>query len=219
MAIYENGVNGTFRGKVGSVIGSSWKGTGYIKGLSNRPRKVVPSAAQQDQRNRMNITGNFMRSFKLVVKLGFDNNTRGKSAYNNATSYTMKNALDTTTSPYSIRYRNILATRGEYPGACDPAALPGPAGKIRFNWTDSTGIGVAKASDRAVLVAYSPLDNKVIFRSNAANRSAGTALLSLMPFKNQTVETYIAFLKADGSEVSCSIYTGQVMVAGEIETG
>jgi hypothetical protein len=212
MATYANGVNGTFKGKVGSVIGSTWRGTDYIKGLYNIPKNSTPSDAQQRQRDKMNITGNFMKSMKLVVKLGFDSDTGNKSAYNSATAYVMKNALDTTTTPYSIRYNLLLMTRGEYPGVYNPTVMAGASGKIQFNWTDTTGVGVAKANDKAVLIAYSPADNRIIFRSKGTGRSAGTAILSVSPFKGQTVETYIAFLKADGTEVSSSIYTGQVIV-------
>src|SRR5688572_1493088 len=33
MATYIDGINGNFRGKVGTVIGSSWKGKPYMKSL------------------------------------------------------------------------------------------------------------------------------------------------------------------------------------------
>ncbi len=212
MATYENGVNGPFRGKVGSIIGSSWRGLYYMKGRPDVRREVTPSAAQQDQRNKLDITGSFMRSMKRVVKLGFDSNMPGRCEYNNATSYVMQNALDSTTTPYSIRYDKVLVTRGKYPCADHPPAVPGDSGMLLFTWADDTGVGVAKANDKVVLVAYSAAMNQTVFDSNNAIRSAGRATLDVSVFSSQTVETYIAFLKADGTAVSSSIYTGRMML-------
>jgi hypothetical protein len=107
----------------------------------------------------------------------------------------------------------VLVTRGEYPGAENATATAGDTGQILFNWTNDTGLGVAKADDKVLLVAYSPTENEVIFTSNTATRSAKTAILNVELFKGETVETYIAFLKADGSDVSSSIYAGQITVA------
>ncbi len=69
------------------------------------------------------------------------------------------------------------------------------------------------ANDPVIVAAYSPVLNQFIFSSNASIRSAGTATLRADAFKGQTVETYLAFMKADGSDVSSGIHTGQVTVA------
>lgn len=39
MGTIRQGANGSFRGKAGSVIGSSWKGIDYIKGLPKKRTK------------------------------------------------------------------------------------------------------------------------------------------------------------------------------------
>lgn len=36
MATYSKGTNGAFSGKVGRVIGSNWRSTDYLKGLSKK---------------------------------------------------------------------------------------------------------------------------------------------------------------------------------------
>jgi hypothetical protein len=212
MATYSKGINGPFRGKVGTVIGSSWKGIDYMK---SRPRKKndKPSVAQLDQREKFKTIGNFMKKMTNVVLLGFNKNLPGDTGYNNATAYALKNALDTTTSPLSIRYSKVLVTRGEYPNDDNLTAKPGLPGRVLFQWQNITGLGVAKADDKVVLVAYSPLSNAVIFTCDIAVRSDGKATLNLENFKGQIVETYISFLKADGTDVSSSFYTGQVVVA------
>jgi hypothetical protein len=184
-----------------------------MKGLPNVKKNATPTEAQQNQRNKVSIVGTFVKSIKQVAALGFNSNVQGRSEYNNAMAYVLKNALDTTTTPYAIVYSKVQVTSGGLPNGNGPAAVAGGSGKITFNWLDNTGLGVAAATDTAVLVAYSSSMNLVIFTKNGAIRSAGTASLDVSSFKGQSVETYIAFLKADGSDVSQSFYTGLVAVA------
>lgn len=213
MATYDKGINGPIKGKVGTVIGSSWKGINYIKGLSKKKKNANPSAAQIGQREKFKIIGRFMKVMSAVISLGFNKNLPGDTGYNNATAYVLKNALDTTTSPFSIRYSKVLLTRGEYPSDDNLSAVPGLPGKILFNWANNTGLGAAKSNDKVVMVAYCSLQNKMTFNNDTAIRSDSSAMLDLDDFKGQLVETYVSFLKADGTDVSSSIYTGQVLVA------
>jgi len=46
MATFKNGPNGGFSGKVGSVVGSSWKGIDYIRGLPAK-RKNKPDTLEK----------------------------------------------------------------------------------------------------------------------------------------------------------------------------
>jgi hypothetical protein len=210
MGKYQNGINGPFRGKIGSVTGSSWNGIDYMKGHPNVNKSRKPSDAQQKQRDKFTVASTFMKSMKEVILFGFNAGTAGQSVYSSASAYLIKNALDTTTKPYRISYSDVLVTRGEYPGAKNPTAIAGESGQITFNWKNSTGIGAAKATDIVLLFIYSPAQNKFIYRDNVATRSMETATLHIDVFKGETVETYISVLKADKSEVSPSLYAGEV---------
>lgn len=213
MVTYKGGINGPFSGKVGSVVGSPVNGTNYMRSLPRRKKVEKPSEAQLSQREKIKIIDKLIRIMTRVISFGFNKNFPGSSGYNNATAYALKNALDTTTTPFSIRYSKVLVTRGEYPNDANLSAEPGLPGFVLFKWENITGLGVAKANDKVILVAYSSLENEMLFTSENAVRSDKTATLNLDDFKGQSVETYISFLKADGSEVSSSFYTGQVNVA------
>jgi len=43
MATYSKGANGAFSGKLGRVIGSNWRSTDYLKGLSKIAANPVPN--------------------------------------------------------------------------------------------------------------------------------------------------------------------------------
>ena len=74
-------------------------------------------------------------------------------------------------------------------------------------------MGEASATDKAVVVVFCPNLNLAQYNASAANRSAGAASIDVSSFKGQSVETWIAFLSADGKEASNSTYTGKLTIA------
>ena len=212
MATYQHGITGAFKGKIGTVIGSSWLGIPYMKSRYRLKKNPDSSPEQQNQQNNFRIMGKFIRSMRSVIQLGFDNHLKGKLFFSRAMSYALLNAIDITTTPNTINYSKILVTKGRYPNAAGLTASAGKSGNIIFKWTDNSGIGAAKATDRVVLVAYSPLQKQVLYTKNDGVRSDGTAELNVSNFKGLTLETYVTFLKADETDVSSSIYTGQVTI-------
>lgn len=68
MGIIEKGINGPFKGKAGSVIGSSWKKINYIKGLPNK-RKSAPTDKQARQQLRFNLLRDFLNPLSKVLKV------------------------------------------------------------------------------------------------------------------------------------------------------
>lgn len=210
MATYQHGITGAFKGKIGTVIGSSWLGIPYMKGRYRLKKNPVATPKQQNQQNNFGMMGSFMRCMRNVIQFGFDNHLKGRLFFSRAMSYALLNAIDNTTTPNTINYSKILVTKGRYPNATGLTASAGKSGKIIFKWIDNSGIGAAKATDRVVLVAYSPLQKKKISSNKVGFRSSKTAELDVSNFKNLTWETYVTFLKADATDVSSSIYTGQV---------
>ena len=60
MGTIKQGILGGFNGKVGTVIGSSWKGITYMKGIPNHTRN--PRTEKQiAQRTKMEFARNFLQ--------------------------------------------------------------------------------------------------------------------------------------------------------------
>ena len=84
---------------------------------------------------------------------------------------------------------------------------------VTFSWTDNSGVGSTKPTDKAILAAYCPAFNQCIYTTGSADRSTLTDSIDLSTFAGQLIETYIGFISADGKSVATSIYTGQVTVS------
>ena len=70
MGTIKQGILGDFSGKVGTVIGGTWKGIGYMRGI---PAKVAnpQTDAQLAQRDKVKITMAFLQPLTQFVRIGW----------------------------------------------------------------------------------------------------------------------------------------------------
>src|SRR5690606_28648625 len=110
-----------------------------------------------------------------------------------------------------ILYPLIQVTRGSLPNAAQPVAVAGKPGIIDFRWTDNSGIGIAKPTDRSILVAYCEKLHQTHYSMDAP-RGSEAGSLSVPAFSGHEVQTWISFLKSDKKEVATSVFTGVVVL-------
>lgn len=114
MGIIKQGVIGGFSGKVGNVIGASWKGIAYMR---IRPTSVAnpKTDAQLDHRMRFTVTLRFLQPLTQFLKIGFKNYAVKMTPFNNAMSYNFRNAIQGTYPNFTIDYPNAMVSRGQLP--------------------------------------------------------------------------------------------------------
>ncbi len=84
--------------------------------------------------------------------------------------------------------------------------------KINFTWTDNSGDDI-KATDTVIMVVYNSDSKRGLYTLNSGIlRSAAAATKTVSQYAGKMVETWLAFLSADGTSVSDSVYAGQVTV-------
>jgi hypothetical protein len=210
MARLKQGILGPISGSVGTVVGSSWKDIDYIRSKSSG-HKGEPTQGQLDNQHKFAVVINFISTMNELLALTFAKYAVDMSESNAAFSYNFRNAITGISPAYSIDYANALISRGDLANATGVAATI--TNKIiHFTWTDNSGLGMAAATDKAVLVAYCKNYNLTVYSIGAAVRSAKAATLDVSNFNGFPVETWIAFLSDDGINASNSIYTGELTV-------
>jgi len=212
MAKYENGILGKFLGKVGTVVGSTWKNVQYMRSKPGRKSKAA-SDAQLLQQTKFAKAGEFLRTMIKLVNITFDGVATNMTGFNKAVQYVLKNAITGTAPNFGINYSLALISQGTLPNESDAKAAAG-TGAATFTWTDTSGNGLSSPTDKAILVVYCEAVKQSVYTLNGADRSAGTATL-IVPaeFKGQPVQTWIGFISADGKEIATSRFTGQVTIA------
>lgn len=211
MGTLKKGILGGFSGKVGNVVGASWKGIDYIRSLPasvKNPR----TQGQVTQRTKFSTTMEFLKTLTPIIREGFKADAVGKvTAMNAAMSYNVKNAIKGDFPDFEVDFEKAIIARGSLYGT-DSASATAEAGKLNFDW-DLTILNNASLSDDVVFVVYNPTRREALYNEKGSTRMEGYGSFDIPAlWAGDTVQTYIIFKSQDGKLNSNSIYTGSVEV-------
>jgi hypothetical protein len=212
MATFEKGILGGFSGKVGSVVGTRWRGKNVMRSLPQRGR-YTPSAKQEEQRQKFKTVIGFLSPIVEVLNLYFGNPQGDRSRANLATSYHLKNAVVSSPTGMVMDYAKVLISKGELRGIDAGTLAAGATQTLDFGWEDNSGQGKATATDELMVVVYAP-DLKLFYTNvEVATRDATTATVTLPNFMaGFEVEVWASFSKPDTNFSAISTYMGAITV-------
>lgn len=202
------GILGGLSGKVGNIIGGSWKGIDYIR---IKPSSVANprTVGQVNQRNKFTVTLEFIQAVKPFIQKGYKFLAVKMTAFNAAMSYVLNNAIGGVEPNFNVDYADALVSRGGLSTALNPTTDLATAGEVTFNWDDNSAEGNANTTDKAMLLVYNPSKKESISLTDGADRTVGTQIVAIpTTYAGDTVELFMAFIAADGSQVSNSTYLG-----------
>lgn len=220
MGIINKGILGGFSGKVGNVIGSSWKGIDYMRSVPNQVSNPNTDA-QQTQRTKFTLVVEFLTKIKPVINAGFKTYKKHQTNYNSATSYNLKKAVSGKTPDIEIDFEAAMVTRGTLMPAYGSSAKSDVPNQVKFTWADNSGIGNAEPDDQALLVLYNKERKRALCHTEGGPvREDGSFVMNVpQSYGGENVEAYIGFVSADGSEAADSVYLGSVKIAEQTDTG
>lgn len=210
MAILSQGILGPSTGKTGPVISYTRYGQNIIRSKGNTKKNKIETPARKAQREKIKVCNEFTKAF---TGTGFFNKSfpafgHTGSGYNRATGSLMNLAL--VSNPITaISWPKVLVSKGEIASVDFATTQVNADGDIVFSWQDNAGTGTAKGTDKAILVAYFPGTNEVVFKFHEATRSECFAVLA-MQSKKGVAETWLGFLSSDEKNAANSVYTGSV---------
>lgn len=220
MATIKQGILGAFSGKVGSVVGSSWKGIAVMK--SQPPSVSNPKTAKQiEQRSRMSAAVEFASVVNsTVLKPLNDRFASRQSGYN---SFIQRNityfAGGILATPESV----TISPRMNKPQLIDAIAAEAKITKkdasIIINWTSDAGIGKALGTDIPFVVVHNANSKKTYGWMSTQSRATEDTDYLLFPDDEITVgdtlHVWLAFLRADGTVVFETSYGTTTVVDSE----
>ena len=210
MAIISQGILGGVSGKIGNVIGGSWKGIDYLRIM---PASVAnpKTPAQMDQRSKFITVIKFLQPMVDFLRVGFKLYAIKMTQFNNAMSYNLKNAITGTYPDYTIDFSKALVSRGSLAGASGANVASVSDTEMTLSWADNTGTGGALATDKSLLLAYDTSTGTVVYNTAGAARSVGVQSLTVpAELSGGTFETFLGFISEDGSLVANSVYVGSI---------
>jgi len=212
MGTIKQGILGGFSGKVGTVIGGSWKGISYMRSQAQSV-KNPRTDGQLSQRSKFALALDFLKPLTDIVRTGFKLYTNKQTAFNAAMSYTLANAISGDYPDYELNFASTLISRGALTSATNGVATSAN-GSVTVTWGDNTGVGTAKATDKALIAVLNADKGEAVTVSAGEVRSTATQSVSVpADWMGEEVQVYLGFISADAKEVANSIYLGSVTVA------
>ncbi|MDH7912331.1 DUF6266 family protein [Winogradskyella sp. SYSU M77433] len=202
------GILGSLSGKVGSIIGGSWKGIDYIR---IKPASVANprTEGQVNQRNKFTITLEYLQATSDFIKVGYKAFAVKKTEFNAAMSYVLNNAVGGIAPNFTIDYSLALLSRGSLSSVLNGSTDLATPGQVTFDWDDNSAEGNANATDKAMVLVYNPSKKESVSILDGADRTVGSQVITIpSTYAGDTVELFMAFVSADGTQVSNSVYLG-----------
>jgi hypothetical protein len=212
MGTIKKGILGGFSGKVGTVVGASWKGISYMRSLPQHV-KNPRTDGQMSQRSKFALALNLLKPTTAFLRTGWKLYAHKQTPFNAAMSYTLANAITGTYPDYSIDPSKVLVSRGSLATAANASAVAA-GGNIEIAWDDNSGVGSAKQTDRALIAVLNPAKGEAITDTAGAERTEGAQTV-IVPadWAGDEVQVYLGFISEDKREVANSVYLGAVEVA------
>ncbi|MFL5744872.1 MAG: DUF6266 family protein [Niastella sp.] len=208
MARYTNGINGPFKGKVGTVIGSSWKGVPYMKSLPDK-RTIPPHEKEQQNRNKFAMAHRWLKPVTDFVRAGFKGYSEKVEGFIAAKSWLLKNAFEGEGEAMAINPSRAKVSYGDLHLPANITAIKSAPDELQITWD------VPKmdddAYDQIMILAYDIEHGVAEWNITGQFRNAGRDTLNLFPSSFEMIyHIYVAFVAADRSRQSDSVYLGTV---------
>jgi hypothetical protein len=211
MAKLKEGFLGGFSGILGTAVGSSWKGKAVIRSRPPRKRRKS-SELQLRQMAKLKLLIPFVKPITNFLNMTYSSVTENMSCFNKAMSYNLRNAISGEYPDFRINYPRVVLGVGDLLNPDTISVHSDSEGRLSFSWTDNSGEGSARATDRAFVAIYCADLEDWITETASPRRNAGGYTLDVAAFSGKTVQAYMGFLSADADFVSTSRYAGELYI-------
>jgi hypothetical protein len=209
MAKFNQGITGPFQGKVGTVIGASWKGIPYMRSLPSK-RTSPPTAGELLNRKKWALSQQWLQPVQDFVRIGFKGYSPKSEGFIAAKSYLLKNAMVVEGENLVIDPALVKLSWGDLP-LPNNLRLTSLEGKlVQFTWDPKVYDDISYYGDQIMMLAYNVEKGIVIDELYGQVRDNGSDTLLIDISKIGTFHIYAAFVAHDRSRQSESVYLGTV---------
>ncbi|WP_430817852.1 DUF6266 family protein [Carboxylicivirga sp. RSCT41] len=210
MGQYKKGILGGFTGKVGNVIGSTWRGINYMRSLSDRSNKKA-SEKQLLQRAKFAFAMDFLHPLYPVVTIGYRNQNDRKLPINAAMQQVITHVVEGEDPDLSINYSKLQIAKGSLETA-KKESVSIEDDEITFDWQAITQDEERYDNNYAIMLGigeglYPSYSVREFRRSN----NGGVLAVPDGP-SGTKIHCYLAFYHEDNSGVNNSKYLGFVTI-------
>ncbi|RZK90884.1 MAG: hypothetical protein EOO98_07415 [Pedobacter sp.] len=207
MARYKNGITGTFRGKVGNVVGVESRGIAYMRSLPEQSTKKS-SEKQVKQQQKLAMLSCWLKPISQLIKVSVQHIGVGKTAMNEIFAINYREALTEVHGGWEINCQRAIFSIGELVNSI-VTDFSRMQGKLNINWLNAPESPFNRDNHAATFVLHN--GNKFLAFNAAALRADRHVELQL-PF-DFTLETFHCWMwySDDTLKVSTTTYIGELV--------
>lgn len=213
MARFLKGINGAYSGKVGNVIGSSWRNVDYVRSLSKRSNKPA-SEDQLAQRAKFALAVSFLSPIKDLLNLGYSDALQGRSTgYNKALQHLLANGIMGDYPNQTLDYEAVVIAKGGLSNLMGVSWQETATREVSLSWTVETNRFNAFSDDVVILLMYNK--EKSFFSILESGTRADGSLDLTFPevYAGDNVVGWVFTGNRDGVKTSGSYYLGEITVS------
>jgi len=207
MAKIKKGILGPVSGRIGPVIGSSWKGIPYIRGESkNIPKERTKGQIATQQ--KMKFINNVLVPFHPYINIGFANDAAQKTEISAAFSLNYDTAFQGIYPDLTIDYSKLVLSIGSLPMIKDiTIELINPE-NVRLTWSQNN-VQPASFNDQLMLILYCEELHKADGLIGGFKRTDKQCTFKFNPdFAGKTLQVFVSMTSIDRKKIANSIYLG-----------
>ncbi|GAA4788907.1 hypothetical protein GCM10023231_16480 [Olivibacter ginsenosidimutans] len=204
MGTFKKGINGSFSGKTGSIIGSKWKSIPYMKGLPRLKKHATFSEAQLKQQEKFKLLLDFLMPIHRLLAIGFRQYLNRQTQLNAAMKGNYDLALYEEEGKTYVNFRKVQFSQGVLFTPGNEQAKYTPEG-IEVSWHTKT-YGVRGDNDDQVYIVFYQEDEARLYMPGSAIRSDGHYLIKIDKQWGPIQHVWLFLCSTRGKEVSRTVY-------------
>lgn len=213
MGITKLGVFGDVSGKVGNLVGSTWRSVAYFRGVASKVNDAN-TEEQQVQRAIFKSVVRFVKPMKAFLKVAYKNSERKLTPFNSATRTIFKECLIKNEDGAQIDYSKVLVSKGGMPVLNDISATCS-AGKVSLTWVDGSNVNDSQvnAEDNVISLVYNIDKGQAEFTTKKFKRSdlSGDIILPAS-WKGDNIVVYAGTKDKKSKDASNSVFLGEFVL-------
>jgi len=212
MARFLKGIHGSYSGKVGNVVGSSWRGIDYVRSLPKKSSKAS-SEAQLAQRMKFGMTTSFLKSIKDILMLGFsDSKLRNKTGYNAAFQQLINHAFRGNYPDFTIDFAAVKIASGSLAALVGLVVGEVAPRVLNLTWDPIINRFNAFDDDQVLVILYDEADNLFFAYEGATRSDAAIDIVLPDSYTGKKIVGWSFNIHRDGLITSTSQYLGEFVL-------
>ncbi|WP_316818979.1 DUF6266 family protein [Pedobacter nyackensis] len=210
MAKIRKGILGPVSGKIGPVVGATWKGIPYIRTKPKKKKNKKRSPAQIAAQEKLKLMNNILVPFHAYITVGFAHEAEEQTEISAAFSANYHTMISGTYPTLEADYSKLQLSVGNLPMINDIHMELQSLETLKLTWKDDFAKNTA-FDDQLMLVVYSRELDMTFGFTGGVNRSQKQCLVQIVePFVGKTLDVYLSMTSFNRKAIANSVYLGKI---------